>query len=127
MWYSILDVAFVVVHSAIALFNVTGWIWRRTRKLHLVTITATLLSWSVLGIVYGFGYCPCTDWHWDVKRTLGETDLPSSYIKYYLDRLTGADWHPQTVDTLVLVTTLIALCASIVLNMRDRRTVASKG
>src|SRR5688572_19144345 len=125
MWYSILDVAFVVFHSALAIFNLTGWIWRRTRRLHLITIVITLLSWTVLGIVYGFGYCPFTDWHWDVKRSLGETDLPNSYIKYYLDRLTGADLNPQTVDVIVLVSTLVALTASIVLNVRDRRRLAS--
>ena len=79
----------------------------------------TLVSWSLLGIFYGFGYCPCTDWHWDVKRKLGETDLPASYIKYYLDRITPFDWNPGTVDVLVLTFAFGALAASILTNWRD--------
>lgn len=37
---------------------------------------------------YGRGYCPCNDWYWQVKRELGETGLPASYIKYFLDLTT---------------------------------------
>lgn len=115
-----LDVFFVVFHGALVLFNLTGWIWRRTRRAHLYTITATLLSWTALGLFFGFGYCPCTDWHWDVKRALGETNLPNSYIKYYVDRITGVDWDPHTIDVVVLASTLAALAASIIVNVRDR-------
>ncbi len=119
--YALLDILFVVLHSALVVFNLLGWIWKRTRRVHLGTILLTLLSWGVLGIFYGLGYCPCTDWHWDIKRKLGETDLPSSYIKYYLDAITPFDWDPAVVDTLVLTTTLAALVASAWVNWRDWR------
>lgn len=115
-----LDIFFVVFHSALVVFNITGWIWRRTRRLHLVTMGLTCLSWVGLGFFYGFGYCPSTDWHWQVKRALGETDLPTSYVKYYLDRLTGLDWSSSFVDNGVAAVGIVALIISIVLNLRDR-------
>lgn len=119
--YVFLDVFFVIFHGAIVVFNVTGWIWRRTRRLHLLVISLTFLSWFGLGIFFGWGYCPSTDWHWDVKRQLGETDLPASYVKYYADALTGTSWDPLLVNTIVIVVALAALIASVVLNRRDRR------
>ena len=123
--YRLYDVLFVVFHTALVAFNMLGWAWRRTRKLHLVTICATLLSWFGLGMVYGWGYCPLTDWHWRIKLMLGETDLPASWIKYYLDRITGIDWSPGVVDGLVVGAALGALVLSVVLNLRDRDTSRS--
>lgn len=119
--YRLLDALFVVVHTALVTFNMLGWAWRRTRRLHLFTIGATLLSWFGLGVVYGWGYCPLTDWHWDVKRALGETALPASWVKYYADRVTGLDWSPVVVDGLVIGSALAALSLSVALNVRDRR------
>jgi hypothetical protein len=117
-----LDVAFIVFHGALVVFNLFGWIWRRTRRAHLFTISATLLSWTVLGLFFGFGYCPCTDWHWDVKRKLGETGLPNSYVKYYLDRITGLDLDPAVINAGVLATTLVAFGLSVWLNWKEVRS-----
>lgn len=119
--YVFLDYFFLVFHSVLVFFNLSGWIWRQTRRIHLIVISLTVLSWFGLGLFYGWGYCPCTDWHWQVKRTLGETGLPSSYIKYYLDQLTGLDWNPAVVDALVLVSGIGALVLSIGINYRDRQ------
>jgi hypothetical protein len=116
----VLDHAFVVFHGGIVLFNLMGWAWQRTRRLHLVVISLTLLSWFGLGLWFGWGYCPCTDWHWQVKARLGETDLPPSYIKYYADALTGMSWDPRLIDVVTLATTLSAFLLSCVLNWRDR-------
>ncbi len=120
--YAALDVFFVVFHSGLVLFNVLGWIWRRTRRLHLITIGLTFLSWFGLGVFYGWGYCPCTDWHWEVKRRLGESDLPYSYVKYYLDGITGTSWDPVLVNTVVVAVAFGALVASAWLNWRDWRS-----
>ena len=119
--YRLLDIFFVVFHTLLVGFNMLGWAWRRTRRLHLITITVTLLSWFGLGVVYGWGYCPLTDWHWDVKRALGETTLPASWVKYYLDGITGLDWSTALVDGLVIGSALAALVLSVVLNVRDAR------
>ena len=116
-----LDVFFVSFHSALIVFNLTGWIWRRTRRFHLALIAITCLSWFGLGLVYGIGYCPSTDWHWQVKEALGETNLPASYVKYYADRVTGLNWNPLLVDTTVAFLGVSALIASMVVNLRDWR------
>ena len=117
--YVFLDYFFVVLHGVLVLFNLTGWIWPRTRRLHLIVISLTVLSWFGLGLFYGWGYCPSTDWHWQVKRKLGETGLPNSYVKYYLDRLTGLSWDPFVVDVTVLILGLVALGLSAWLSWRD--------
>lgn len=119
--YAFLDAAFLVFHTALVGFNLTGWIWTRTRRLHLVVIGATVASWFGLGIFYGWGYCPSTDWHWEIKRKLGESDLPASYVKYYLDAVTGISWDAALVDVLVLVLGVGALGLSIWLNWRDSK------
>ena len=119
--YAFLDIFFLIFHTALIGFNITGWIWKKTRRAHLVVIAAMIFSWIGLGFFYGFGYCPCTDWHWQVKRALGETGLPASYVKYYLDKLTGLDWDPALVDPAVGVIGLAALGLSIWLNWRDWR------
>ncbi len=120
--YQLLDVLLVAFHTALVCFNMLGWAWRRTRRLHLLTIGATLLFWFGAGMVYGWGYCPLTDWHWDVKRALGETGLPASWIKYHLDAVTRIDWNATLVDAVVMASGLAALGLSVVLNLRDRRT-----
>lgn len=117
--YVVLDYLFVAIHSGLVLFNLTGWIWASTRRVHLLVIGLTLISWFGLGLAYGWGYCPCTDWHWQVKRALGETDLPYSYVKYYLDRLTGLDWNARFIDAAVLLLGLSAFALSCWTNWRD--------
>jgi hypothetical protein len=119
--YTVLDYAFILFHSMFTLFNLTGWAWKRTRRLHFITIGLTILSWFGLGIFYGWGYCPCTDWHWRIKHKLGETDLPYSYVKYYVDRLTGMSWEPLAVDTSVVILGLSAFGLSCWFNWRDYR------
>lgn len=116
-----LDWFFALFHWSLVGFNLTGWIWRRTRVAHRITISLTFLSWFGLGIRYGWGYCPCTDWHWDVKRALGESGLPVSYVTYYLDRVTGWSWNPAVVDMLVVGLATAALLLSLAFWIRDRR------
>jgi len=85
----ILDLLFTLAHLIIIAFNLFGWIWKKTRKAHLIVVGITLASWFILGIWKGWGYCFLTDWHWRVKEKLGETGLPDSFIKYMADKITG--------------------------------------
>jgi hypothetical protein len=117
----LLDIFFVVLHTAIILFNLFGWIWKKTRLANLILLLLTGLSWTVLGIFYGFGYCPFTDWHWDVLEKMGRTGLPSSYVEYLLARLLKIDISAETADALTGITYLVALIISIVFNIRDYR------
>ena len=112
--YLFLDVFFFLLHSLLMVFVLTGWAMKRTRKAHLVLLGLTMLSWLGLGPWYGFGYCPFTDWHWQVKRKLGEYELPSSYVKYYLDSSTGLDWDAFLIDVSVAGFGLAALSLNLI-------------
>jgi hypothetical protein len=79
----------------------------------------TAFSWFVLGIWYGFGYCFCTDWHYQIRMKLGYFDMPSSYVKFLIDSLTGSDINAKLVDIFTLIFFLLALIASIIANMQD--------
>ncbi|MGI9543086.1 MAG: DUF2784 domain-containing protein [Cyclobacteriaceae bacterium] len=90
--------------------------WPKTRKLHLAVVGVTLGSWLVLGIWYGFGYCFLTDWHWNIKEKLGETDLPNSFVKYFADQITGLDWEPGLIDGITLGAFALAISAAVYVN-----------
>lgn len=116
IYWQILDYIFVMVHTILILFNLTGWIWRSTRRLHLASLLLTGGSWLLLGLFYGLGYCPLTDWHFSVLIQLGESNLPSSYISYLLERLSGHTFSAPLIDQTTLIGYLIALALSIYFN-----------
>ena len=117
--YALLDIAFIIFHTALILFNLFGWIWRATRRWNLATLLLTAFSWFGLGIWYGFGYCPCTHWHWNVRRELGFTDMPQSYIRFLIREITGFDINAALVDTATAVLFFLALLISFYLNFKD--------
>jgi hypothetical protein len=123
--YALLDFFFLVFHASWIAFILAGWIWPATRRWHLLVIGLTWMSWLGLGLFYGIGYCPSTDWHWRVKTARGEVGLPNSYVKYYVDAITGVGWDSHLLDTTVLIIALAALGFSITLNWCDwRRSVS---
>lgn len=88
--------------------------------MNLILLVLTGASWLFLGLIVGtLGYCPLTDWHFMVLYRLGETSLPSSYVKYLADRLTGLNMNPSLVDNVTLYAFLAALLVSLFLNIRD--------
>lgn len=123
MIYRLLDIFFTVFHSALILFNLTGWMFKKARLLNLVILLVTGASWLILGLITGtMGYCPLTDWHFSVLNKLGKTGLPNSYIKYLSDRLTGLDTDSIIIDKITVVAFIVILAISVVLNIRDRRS-----
>jgi len=119
--YAFLNIFFFVFHTCIILFNVFGWIWKKTRLANLILLFATAFSWFFLGMWYGFGYCPCTDWHWQVRMKLGLYDSSTSYLEFLVEQLTGLDVGRSLVDIFAVVFLAAAFCLSIVLNIRDFR------
>lgn len=106
------DYFFFVFHNLLILFNLFGWMVRKWRRWHLACILLTFASWGILGFWYGLGYCPLTDWHWQVLEQRGERGLPSSYISYLLDRTLGITLYPVLVDALTVGAAILALAAS---------------
>lgn len=115
-----LDAAFFVFHTMWIAFNCLGWMWRRTRPWHLWTVALTGLSWLGLGLWYGWGYCPCTDWHWQVRARLGHQD-PDSYLQLLARELLGLEVGRSLADSVAVATLGATGVLSIVLHARDRR------
>jgi hypothetical protein len=103
-----LNIAFFAAHNALIVFNLFGWISRRTRKLHLWTIGATLFSWIVMGAKYGWGYCLCADWHFQIRRQLGIYEGESSYTELLFNQIPGITVTRRFAD-IVTVSCLIAI------------------
>jgi hypothetical protein len=118
-FYAFLNIFFFAFHTCIVLFIVLGWIWKKTRLAHLIVIVLTAFSWFFLGIWYGFGYCPCTDWHWQVRMKLGFYDTATSYLQFLVQKLTGLDVGRGLVDFFAVLFLAVAFGLSIVLNIRD--------
>ena len=107
------DASFFVLHTALMLFNMFGWIWRRTRVAHLVMFGLTTFSWFGLGWWYGnIGFCICTQWHFDIRRALGYVDPEDSYIQLLAKHwfgtnmsLDASNWSAGIVYVLIVVAT----------------------
>jgi hypothetical protein len=121
-----LDIFFTAFHSLLVLFNMFGWIWKKTRRLNLICILLTAASWLLLGIFYGLGYCPLTDWHFTILRKLGYTNLPDSYLSFLFTRLTGLQVNQEWVDAVTLWGLVLALMISLYLNFRNYFIPAGK-
>jgi len=119
--YAFLDKFFFIFHSTLIVFILIGWIWRKTRVANLVVVLLTAFSWTILGIWYGFGFCPSTEWHWQVRFKLGHYDMPSSYTKFLVDSLTGLNVSEKLVDIFAVLFLTLALFASVVTNVKDWR------
>jgi hypothetical protein len=121
-----LNVGFFAFHTLWIAFNLVGWIGQTTRPWHLAAVSLTALSWFGLGIWYGWGYCPCTDWHWDVRARLG-LDSPPSYVQLLIREVMGIDVLPRTADILTLAVFLAVAWISVALNIRDHVRAEGKG
>lgn len=120
--YKALDIFFLILHSSLIVFNVFGWLWKKTRRANLILLLTTAGSWLILGLIVGsLGYCPLTDWHFNVLKELGASDLPVSYIKYLADRIFNGDFSSSLVDALTLYGLIAALAISLTLNILDFR------
>ena len=115
----LLDWFFVLLHGGLTVFNMIGWLIPSLRKFHFFVITGTLLSWILIGWMVGnIGYCPLTDWHWDVKRLLGETGLPGSFIKYYADKLLSYSFNATMIDVLTAIVGIVAFLGSLYFRLK---------
>ena len=118
---SFLNIFFFVFHTVLIVFNLFGWVWRRTRLANLMTLGATAFFWFIIGIWYGVGYCPSTEWHWQVRLRLGYTIETYSYTKFLVDTITGLDVNAKLVDTATVTLFLLAICASVFTNIKSCR------
>ncbi len=114
-----LNYFFFIFHTIFTLFNIFGWIFKKTRIIHLITIILTALSWYVLGIWYGWGYCFCTDWHFQVREKLGYIDPSSSYIHFLILKISGINFNENLIIIITFLVFIICFVLSVFLNILD--------
>lgn len=115
-----IDYFFILFHSVFMLFNVLGWIVPKWRFAHLITLSITAFSWFALGIWYGIGYCPFTDWHWKVRQLLGYDDQSNSYIHFLILKISGINFSEIWVGSITIIVFFVALFISIYLALKKR-------
>jgi hypothetical protein len=115
------DYFFLAFHLLLIVFNLAGWIWKKTRKLHLLSMLATLGSWFVAGIWYGWGYCFVTDWHWQIREQMGHPIVNESYTGFVAKELIGVKLPANSLDNSIMGMFLIAFVLSLFFNYTDYR------
>lgn len=115
-----IDYFFILFHSALILFNIFGWIIPKWRFANLISLSVTAFSWFALGIWYGIGYCPFTDWHWKVRQLLGYNDESNSYIHFLILKIIGVNLPENRVDTATVIVFFTAFFVSIYLAVNKR-------
>ncbi len=114
-----LNIIFFIAHTALMIFNLTGWAIPRTRWPHLICLLATMFSWFVMGATRGLGYCLCTDWHFQVRRAMGLHDGVRSYLQLLARVFTGMQMNKFTSDVLAVGGLLFAVVATTIIWRRD--------
>lgn len=107
------DYSFLVFHSLLIVFNLVGWVWKKTRKLHLVSMIITFGSWFIGGIWFGWGYCFMTDWHWQVREQMGHPIVNDSYTGFLIKELFGIKNLPENLDLSIMLMFFVAFLLAI--------------
>jgi hypothetical protein len=113
------DIGFFVFHTLLIGFNMFGWIWPKTRFWHLISMGLTSFSWFVMGAAYGWGYCLCTDWHFQVRERLGYVDTETTYVQLIAKYPFGISMSRFTSDVLAVSVFGLILVAMAVVWFRE--------
>jgi hypothetical protein len=116
-----LDALLTVLHILIITINLFGWILPSTRKFHFAFVLITAFCWFVLGIWFGMGYCPITDWQWRIKEQLGERNLPASFITYYINKITGKNFSDSFINLFTVILFVLTFLLSVYFNFVKKK------
>lgn len=121
----IADHALNILHLVIVAVLVFGWIHPKTRTLHRWAVSITAFCWVAVAWVMDkkLGYCPVTDWQWQIKRLRGEKNIPSSYVDYLLQKF-GLHFNPELIDLGALVVFGGIILITLFLWWSDRQNAA---
>lgn len=120
IWWKIADVSLDILHTLLLFFISWGWVFNKTRKAHIVGFCLVIFSWIGLGFWRGWGYCLLTDVHWTIKKHLGQSDLPASFISYFFQKTLNLHLPDSEINTLSYVILIMAIVMSVTLNIRDK-------
>lgn len=121
-----LDYFLTAFHLIFVLFVLSGWYWKKTRLAHRWALIFTISAWFLIGWYVGtIGYCPLTDWHWDIKRSLGETNIPSSFIQYLVENWAGLYFDKKVIDFFTVLGLLFGITLAIVKSLKKKKASMS--
>lgn len=121
IWWKIADISLDIFHAFLLFFIGSGWVFNKTRRTHLLGLGLVSFSWVGLGFWHGWGYCVMTDVHWNIKRHLGQSDLPASFISYMLKRGFDLSVPDSQINMMSYVILIMVIVMSVTLNIRDYR------
>lgn len=116
-----LNIFFFAAHTLLMAFNVFAWMHPRLRRAHWVCMGVTLFCWVALGAVYGWGYCPCTEWHFRIRREMGIHDGVSSYLQLLAKVFAGLPMSRWTSDVLAVGGLLFGIGGAVFSAVKARR------
>ena len=116
------DIGFYVFHTLLIGFNMFGWIWPQIRVWHAIAMGLTAFSWFVMGAFYGWGYCLCTDWHFQVREQLGYIDTETTYVQLLASNAFSITLSREASDVIAIsVFVLILLAMAVAWSRRFRK------
>lgn len=118
---AVANIFFFVAHTSLIVFNLLGWIPRKTRKLNLITLSLTVSSWTLMGVWNGMGYCVCTDWHWQIRRAMGIEETADSYLVLMVRNVWGWDPPIGLVNAVAAAVLVSSVACSVWVNIQDWR------
>lgn len=113
--YIFLNLVLHIIHLSIIGFFLFAWFLPEYRVLHLILSFSIFFSWFGLGLFYGFGYCLVTDIQWKLKKESGYDPETPYYIKYIVDKATGANINSKLSNMVTTYTFFVISILSIVL------------
>ena len=105
-----------LLHIAIIVFCVVGWLLPAARPWHLLLCAMILSSWFVVGAWKGWGYCLVTDLQWRLLRSMGENSPPFGYVPMMWQRITGRAVDARRIDQVTQWVFYLSVVASIWVN-----------
>lgn len=97
-----------VLHVALAIFYLTGWMFPKIRAIYLFLMILWPLSWIVLG------YCPPTKWEFSLRHKYDPSIDPNAEaIQYYVYKILGVKLSERKVFTFGLVVYVILIALSL--------------
>lgn len=105
--------AFHALHLAVIGLNLFGWTVPRLRVVTFLMQLITIGCWVGFGVVKDWwGYCPLTDWHWEVLAALGNEPAQNNYIAYILAQWAGLYLPNAMVQGLIIGSFTMAVLAN---------------
>jgi hypothetical protein len=97
-WYRFLADSVFVIHTAIVLTILIGWIWQATFWIHF----AFLFGAAVFDVRYG--YCFLTRWEFYFRNKADHRiHADHNYVTYYLEKVFGRHLHDGLLNVVIPV------------------------